>query len=90
MKTKPYSQIEENPTTANEPAVAYGNVATAGINVCQVTDAERDSILRAKEQYVRGEYYTESEMDKMVAEYDGYILVETVFDTRQDPEKQPF
>lgn len=68
MKTKPYPQMEEKPTMANEPAVAYG-MAVSPMNVYQVTDAERDSILRAKEQYARGEFYTENEMDKMVAEW---------------------
>lgn len=70
MKTKPYPQMEEKQTMANEPAVAYG-MTVSPMNVYQVTDAERDSILRAKEQYARGEFYTENEMDKMVAEWFG-------------------
>ena len=68
MATKPYPQIEETPCVAKEPAVAYqssGNV----INEYQVTDAERESIMRAKEQFTRGEFCAESEMDKMVAEW---------------------
>lgn len=68
MKTKPYPQIEEKLVMANEPVVAYG-VTASPINVYQVTDAERESIMRAKEQYARGEYCTESEMDQMVAEW---------------------
>ena len=43
--------------------------ATYRENVYQVTDSERKSIMLAKEQYARGEYYTESEMDKIVAEW---------------------
>ena len=70
MKTKPYCQMKEKPTMANEPAVAYG-MASSLANVYQVTDAERESIMRAKEQYARGEFYTESEMDKTVAEWFG-------------------
>ena len=68
MKTKPYPQIEEKPLVLEEPAVAYGMTSSL-TNVYQVTDAERESIMRAKEQYARGEYYTESEMDRMVAEW---------------------
>ena len=52
---------------ANEPAVAYHS-ANQVMSVYQVTDVERESIMRAKEQFLRGEFCTESEMDKMVAE----------------------
>lgn len=68
MATKPYPEREETPCVAKEPSVAYqtsNNVVTA----YQVTDAEHASIMRAKEQIARGEFYTESEMDKMVAEW---------------------
>lgn len=68
MATKPYPQKEETTSVAQEPVVAYqaGNHIA---NVYQVTDAERESIMRAKEQYARGEFCTESEMDKMVTEW---------------------
>ena len=54
MATKPYSQIEETPGIAD---------------VYQVSDTECESIMRAKEQFARGEFCSESEMDKMVAEW---------------------
>ena len=69
MATKPYPQIEEKPVVANEPVVAYGSAASQVMNVYQVTDVERESIMRAKEQFLRGEFCTEGEMDKMVAEW---------------------
>ena len=69
MATKPYPQMEEKPIVANEPAVAYGSAETLVTNVYQVTDVERESIMRAKEQFLRGEFCTESEMDKLVAEW---------------------
>ena len=66
MATKPYSQTKETPLMTNEPMVAY-QTGSNSVNVYQVTDTERDSIMRAKEQFARGEFCTESEMDKMVA-----------------------
>lgn len=68
MATKPYPPIEETPSVAQEPAVAY-QAGNQMANVYQVTDAEHESIMRAKEQYARREFCTESEMDKMVAEW---------------------
>ena len=67
MKTKPYPKIEEKPVEANGPAVVYHSTNQV-MSVYQVTDVERESIMRAKEQFLRGEFCTESEMDKMVAE----------------------
>ena len=67
MKTKPYPKIEEKPVEAYEPAVVYHSTNQV-MSVYQVTDVERESIMRAKEQFLRGEFCTESEMDKMVAE----------------------
>lgn len=68
MARKTYPQIEETPSVAKEPAVAY-QAGNHMANVYQTTDAERESIMRAKEQYARGEFCTESEMDNMVAEW---------------------
>ena len=68
MATKPYPQIEETPCVANEPVVAYHSASNVA-NVYQVTEAERESMMRAKEQFARGEFCSESEMDKMVAEW---------------------
>lgn len=68
MATKPYPPIEETPCVAKEPVVAY-QAGSNVMNVYQVTDTERESIMRAKEQYAHGEFCTENEMDKMVAEW---------------------
>lgn len=68
MATKPYPQIEETLGVANEPSVAY-QAGYRVADVYQVTDTERESIMRAKEQFARGEFCSESEMDKMVAEW---------------------
>ena len=68
MKTKPYPKMEEKPMVTNEPVVAYHS-ANQVMNVYLVTDVERESIMRTKEQFLRGEFSTESEMDKMVAEW---------------------
>ena len=68
MTTKPYPHKEETPNMASESVVAYQPTNNV-VNVFQVTDIERESILRAKEQFARGEFCTESEMDKMVAEW---------------------
>lgn len=68
MANKPYPQIEETSDVANEPAVAY-QAGNRVADVYQVSDTGRESIMRAKEQYARGEFCSESEMDKMVAEW---------------------
>ena len=68
MATKPYPQKEETTNVVQEPVVAY-QASNHIANVYQVTDAERESIMRAKEQYARGEFCTESEMDNLVAEW---------------------
>lgn len=67
MATKPYPQKEENSQVLKEPVVAYHSTSHVS-NVFQVTDIERESIMRAKDQYARGEFCTENEMDKMVME----------------------
>lgn len=68
MAIKPYPEIEETPCVAKEPSVAYQPSSNV-VSAYPVTDVEHDSIMRAKEQFTRGEFYTESEMDKMVAEW---------------------
>lgn len=69
MKT--YKSEPPEIPSAQEPMVAYlrTDPATYPKSLYQVNDSERESIMRAKEQFARGEYYTESEMDKMVAEW---------------------
>ena len=68
MTKKLYSQSEETANVVNEPSVAYQQSINT-VSVYQLTDAEHRSISRAKEQYVRGEYISESDMDKLVAEW---------------------
>ena len=58
-------EIKDLPGCAVQIGSAFGEV----LNVYQVTDVECESIMRAKEQFLRGEFCTESEMDKMVAEW---------------------
>ena len=55
MATKPYPQIEETPGVANEPAVAY-QAGNRVADVYQVSDTERESIMRAKEQFADDGY----------------------------------
>ena len=82
MATKPYKPQESESQQVSEPATVYqrtlpGEQSTlrdednlsASSHVYQVNDAERTSIMRAKEQYARGEYYTQEEMDQIVAEW---------------------
>ena len=73
MTTKHYPHKEETLHMADEPVVANN-----AVNVFQVIDIERESIIRAKEQIASGEFCTESEMD------------ETVFYTCQELNKLSF
>lgn len=66
MAIKPYKPQESEAQQVNEPAVAYQQRVA---DVYPVTDEERMSIMKAKEQYVRGEYCTQEDMDKKVAEW---------------------
>ena len=74
MTKKLYSQLEEAANVVNEPSVAYQQPINT-VSIYQLTDAEHRSILRAKEQYVRGEYLSESDMDKLVAEWGNRLFV---------------
>ena len=69
MKTKPYPQMEEKQTMANEPAVAYGNVATACASLYQPTAYEMEVIIKSKEEFRQELFYTQEEVDKMVEEW---------------------
>ena len=69
MKTKPYSQIEEKPTMVNEPTAAYGSVATACASLYQLTAYEMEVIMKSKEEFRQGLFYTQEEVDKMVEEW---------------------
>ena len=83
MARKPYKPQDSEPQQVSEPVVAYqqlnplqqdsdaleGRSSFVSSNIYQVTEMEQVSIMRAKEQYVRGEYLTQEEMDKKVAEW---------------------
>lgn len=83
MAIKPYKTQESEAQQVSEPVVAYqqlnplpqdsdaleGRSNSVSSNIYQVTEMEQVSIMRAKEQYVRGEYLTQEEMDKKVAEW---------------------
>jgi hypothetical protein len=71
MKTKKYSLPKPAVHIAHEPVAAYGT-APQYLSVIQdkedmaytPTQHEMDAIMRAKEAYARGEYYTEEEMEE--------------------------
>lgn len=69
MKTKSYTQTEEKPIMANEPAVAYGSTATDCISIHQPTPYEMEIIMKSKEEFRQGLFYTQEEVDKMVEEW---------------------
>lgn len=66
MARKPYKPQDSEGQQVNESAAAYQQRIA---DVYLVTDEERTSIAKAKEQYARGEYCTQEDMDKKVAEW---------------------
>ena len=64
MATKPYPPIEETPSVAQEPVVAY-QAESKYIPSPYVME----SLRRAEDDYKAGRVYTEEEMDKMVEEW---------------------
>lgn len=69
MKTKTYPKAEEESTMANEPTVAYGNTATTCVSLYQPTSYEMEVIMKSKEEFRKGLFYTQEEVDKMVEEW---------------------
>lgn len=69
MKTKPYPQTEETPVMANEPTVAYGSASAACASLYQPTPYEMEVIMKSKEEFRQGLFYTQEEVDKMVEEW---------------------
>ena len=69
MKTKPYSQIEEKTAVLEEPAVAYGSAMQSCAPLYQPTPYEMECIMKAKEEFKQGLFYTQEEVDKMVEEW---------------------
>lgn len=69
MATKPYPPIEETPSVAKEPAVAYQAGMTNRMSNYVPTPYEMEVLRRSEEDYKAGRIYTEEEMDEMVAEW---------------------
>ena len=65
---KKYKQQENKPLQVGEPVAAYQKQDT---NVYQIPEHELASVMRAKEQYARGEYITHEELEKLVEEWLG-------------------
>ncbi|MDY5239701.1 hypothetical protein [Bacteroides helcogenes] len=64
---KKYIQQQENePLQACEPVAAYQKQEA---HVYQIPENELASVMRAKEQYARGEYITHEELEKRVEEW---------------------
>jgi hypothetical protein len=66
MSKKKYEIQEATAQTAAEPLVTYGNVHQRHTqDVYVLNEREKESIRISEEQYARGEYYTEEEVDAM-------------------------
>ena len=65
---KKYKQQENKPLQVCEPVAAYQKQDT---NVYQIPEHELATVMRAKEQYARGEYITHEELEKLVEEWLG-------------------
>ena len=65
---KKYKQQENKPLQVCVPVAAYQKQDT---NVYQIPEHELASVMRAKEQYARGEYITHEELEKLVEEWLG-------------------
>lgn len=64
MASKPFPQIEETPSVAKEPVVAY-QAESKYIPSPYVME----SLRRAEEDYKAGRVYTEEEMDKFLEKW---------------------
>lgn len=63
MAAKKYEQQESKLLQVNEPVAAYQK---QDANVYRIPEQELASVMRAKEQYARGEYITHEEFEKRV------------------------
>ncbi len=70
MAEKTYKQQEEDARQVGEPVVEY-NVTHPTSKPYVIPEKELASVMIAKEQIARGEYYTQKEMDKRLAEWLG-------------------
>lgn len=69
MSTKPYNRQEDEETSqVNDPMAAYHRLS-ADTNLHVLSDAELEIILRSKEEYERGEYYTQEEVNKLMKQW---------------------
>lgn len=81
MATKPYKSQVSKEQQAKEPVVPYTRATsmqnlgfeeikdTISSDIYRVSAEEQISIMKAKEQYTKGEYLTQEEMDETVAEW---------------------
>ncbi len=70
MAEKPYKQREEESLQVGDPVVEYSASYSAS-KAYVIPENELSSVMAAKEQIARGEYYTEDEMEKRIAEWLG-------------------
>lgn len=66
MAAKKYEQQESKSLQVNEPVAAYQK---QDANVYQIPEQELTSVMKAKEQYARGEYIIHEEFEKRVEEW---------------------
>lgn len=69
MKTKNYPPHEDKPTITAEPVLTYGNMATSCVSLYQPIPYEMELIMKSKEEFQQGLFYTQEEVDKMVEEW---------------------
>ncbi len=68
MAEKLYKQREVESRQVGEPVAEYGASCSAS-KAYVILENELSSVMTAKEQIARGEYYTQEEIDKMVAKW---------------------
>ena len=68
MDTKPYKHQEEDTSILCDTALEYQTGASKS-HLYVIPENELPYIMRAKEQFARGEYYTEEEMEKRIEEW---------------------
>ncbi|WP_291527798.1 hypothetical protein [Bacteroides sp. UBA939] len=68
MAAKLYKPQDSEASQVNEPMAVYQRTA-AEINSCALSETELNIILRSKEEYKQGEYYTQKEVDKMIEQW---------------------
>ena len=69
MASKPYPQIEETPSIAKEPVVAYQATMANCMSSHVPTPYEMEVLRRSEEDYKAGRVYTQEEVDKMLEQW---------------------